>query len=219
MKNGYRIWKACQQAEAELPTLRKYGSGRNSNSLTLRRFASSESHIADLEEHRARLEAGQPCPLCGSCEHPAVETYRTLEVSANQQRKAVLQKQVEALSETGTAKNEQIKHLKGQQQSLRDGFASVMQQLDTLTQRWQALSGELAPTFYSERHRRTGPLAAGAKPSGTGINYADRDAGTSRANVSGGKRTISAAAADTAATPANAAVDATAAWRTNTRRY
>ncbi|WP_210450894.1 AAA family ATPase [Pantoea ananatis] len=139
--------KACQQAEAELLTLRETWKREKQQLTDVEKICQLESHIADLEEHRARLEAGQPCPLCGSCEHPAVETYRTLEVSANQQRKAVLQKQVEALSETGTAKNEQIKHLKGQQQSLRDELASVMQQLDTLTQRWQALSGELALTF------------------------------------------------------------------------
>ncbi|PWW13540.1 AAA family ATPase [Pantoea sp. AG702] len=139
--------KACQQAEAELLTLRETWKREKQQLTDVEKICQLESHIADLEEHRARLEAGQPCPLCGSCEHPAVETYRTLEVSANQQRKAVLQKQVEALSETGTAKNEQIKHLKGQQQSLRDELASVVQQLDALTQRWQALSGELALTF------------------------------------------------------------------------
>ena len=36
----------------------------------LEKQAALESRIRDLEEERARLEAGQPCPLCGATEHP-----------------------------------------------------------------------------------------------------------------------------------------------------
>lgn len=146
-KRRQDLEKAILQAEAELLTLRETWKREKQQLTDVEKICQLESHIADLEEHRARLEAGQPCPLCGSCEHPAVETYRALEVSANQQRKADLQKQVEALSETGTAKKEQIKHLKVQQQSLQDEIASLTQQLDGLAQRWQALSSELALTF------------------------------------------------------------------------
>lgn len=146
-KRLQELEKASQQAETELLTLRETWKREKQQLTDVEKICQLESQIADLEQHRARLEAGQPCPLCGSCEHPAVATYRSLAVSANQQRKAELQKQVEALGETGTAKNEQIKHLKAQQQSLRDEIATLTQQLDALTQRWQVLSGELALTF------------------------------------------------------------------------
>ena len=40
---------------------------------TLLREMAFLTKIAELEDHRARLEDGQPCPLCGSTEHPFAE--------------------------------------------------------------------------------------------------------------------------------------------------
>ncbi|SNY49243.1 exonuclease SbcC [Arsukibacterium tuosuense] len=38
--------------------------------------------IMQLSEHRANLQPEQPCPLCGSTEHPAVSEYQQLDGSA-----------------------------------------------------------------------------------------------------------------------------------------
>ncbi len=38
-----------------------------------------EARIKTLEAQRAQLQAGQPCPLCGSTSHPAVVGYQALE--------------------------------------------------------------------------------------------------------------------------------------------
>ncbi|WP_205952753.1 SbcC/MukB-like Walker B domain-containing protein [Pantoea stewartii] len=146
-KRLHELETAQQQAESALLTLREAWRREKQQLSDVEKICQLESQIADLEQYRARLEAGQPCPLCGACEHPAVETYRALEVSANQQRKAELQKQVDALSETGTAKKEQIKQLQAQQQSLREEITGLTQQLDALSQQWQELSSELALTF------------------------------------------------------------------------
>ena len=40
---------------------------------TLLREMAYLSKIEELEDHRARLEDGKPCPLCGSEEHPFAE--------------------------------------------------------------------------------------------------------------------------------------------------
>ena len=50
-------------------TLREYRSEKES----LLRETAYLRKIAELEEHRARLEDGKPCPLCGSKEHPFAE--------------------------------------------------------------------------------------------------------------------------------------------------
>ncbi len=51
-----------------------------------------EARIKTLEAQRAQLQAGQPCPLCGSSSHPAVEAYQALEPGVNQARLLTLEK-------------------------------------------------------------------------------------------------------------------------------
>jgi DNA repair protein SbcC/Rad50 len=43
-----------------------------------------EQRIRTLEAHRQRLQPDEPCPLCGSLEHPAVAAYQALDVSATE---------------------------------------------------------------------------------------------------------------------------------------
>ncbi|WP_315982891.1 hypothetical protein [Aliamphritea spongicola] len=57
-----------------------------------------ERKIADLTQLREQLEADQPCPLCGSKEHPLVDEYRSLDVPETQQRFAAVEQELERLS-------------------------------------------------------------------------------------------------------------------------
>ncbi|MGK3142752.1 AAA family ATPase [Pantoea sp. C2G6] len=139
--------QAHRQDEAELQRLRATWKREKQQLDDVEKICALEQQIVDLTHYRARLTADQPCPLCGSTSHPAVEAYSTLEVSENQQRRAALQQQVETLREAGTAKNEQLKQSALQQQTLRDEMAETQRQINYLEQQWQALSGELALTF------------------------------------------------------------------------
>ncbi len=58
----------------------------------VRTICEQEARIKDLESQRARLQSGQPCPLCGSTTHPAIAAYQALELSANQTRRDALEK-------------------------------------------------------------------------------------------------------------------------------
>ncbi len=139
--------KSHQQDEAQLLALRDEWKRENQQLADVEKICALERHIADLADYRARLEADQPCPLCGSCSHPAVEAYTKLEISENQQRLATLKQQVETLKEAGTAKKEQVKHSLIQQQNLREEIADLLRQVASLEQQWQVLSSELALTF------------------------------------------------------------------------
>lgn len=55
-----------------------------------------EARIKTLEAQRAQLQAGQPCPLCGSTSHPAVEAYQALEPGVNQSRLLALENEVKS---------------------------------------------------------------------------------------------------------------------------
>ena len=65
----------------------------------MKTICEQETRIKTLEAQRAQLQAGQPCPLCGSTSHPAVEAYQALEPGVNQARLLTLEKEVKKLGE------------------------------------------------------------------------------------------------------------------------
>jgi exonuclease SbcC len=46
------------------------------------RLLDQERRIQSLDAHRLALQPGEACPLCGSAEHPAIEAYQALDISA-----------------------------------------------------------------------------------------------------------------------------------------
>ncbi|MCG5071804.1 AAA family ATPase [Paraburkholderia tagetis] len=55
-----------------------------------------EQVIRSLAQHREQLRPGEACPLCGSHEHPAIEAYRALDVSATQAALQAIRSQLQA---------------------------------------------------------------------------------------------------------------------------
>jgi exonuclease SbcC len=49
-----------------------------------RKLLHQEQRILDLADHRAALQPGEACPLCGSTEHPAIIEYEALDISATE---------------------------------------------------------------------------------------------------------------------------------------
>lgn len=139
-----------QQDDAALNALRAAFAREKSALADIKKICELEQHIADLSAWRARLEPEQPCPLCGSCQHPAVERYAALTLSENQQRLAEQELRVEALREQGIKTGEAVKQAEAEQQRLRDELATDTQRLDALDQQWQALQRELALTFDAD---------------------------------------------------------------------
>lgn len=139
--------KRLQQDDASLQALRAAWAREKSVLADIKKICELEQHIADLSAWRARLEPEQPCPLCGSCQHPAVARYAALTLSENQQRLAEQEQRVEALREEGIKTGEALKQAQAEQQRLRDELAAETQRLDALSQQWQALQRELVLTF------------------------------------------------------------------------
>ncbi|WP_227498469.1 exonuclease subunit SbcC, partial [Klebsiella variicola] len=142
-----------QQAQTEeaklnatLTQRREQYKDKNQHYLDLKALCQREETIKDLEGYRARLEAGKPCPLCGSCEHPAIEQYASLTVTDNQRRRDALEKEVAALKEEGLLVLGQVNALTQQLQRETEAARRLTEEEQALTKAWQETCASLQVT-------------------------------------------------------------------------
>lgn len=144
-----------QEAEQQLQSLRASWKEKHQHQLDLEQRCELEGRIASLEHHRARLEAGQPCPLCGACEHPAVADYQALETSENQRRLKALTSEVQTLHDRGTAKREEVKNLQQQDEKLQQEREETDREAALLHERWRETVAALALTLTPDDRQQT----------------------------------------------------------------
>lgn len=90
-----------------------------------RRLLQQEQRIHSLEAQRSQLQPGEPCPLCGSCAHPAVHAYQALDVSASEQALQQKEAELQLLTENGSAAASRLKALQERQ---AEQLASLQEQ-------------------------------------------------------------------------------------------
>jgi len=112
---------------------------KNQHYLDLKILCQHEEKIKDLEGYRAELEAGKPCLLCGSTEHPAIARYQALALTENQRRRDAMEKEVAALKEDGLLVLGQVNALTSQLQRAADEAQTLAQEEQALTKEWQAV--------------------------------------------------------------------------------
>lgn len=146
--------QACQQqleqATRQLTALRANWKEKHQHEQDLEKRCQLEQRIAALEHHRAQLEPGQPCPLCGACEHPAVAEYQGITLSENQQRLAALQTEVRELHDRGTALREQVKNLQAQAEKNQRDCTECDEEDARLGSQWQAACEALSVSLSLE---------------------------------------------------------------------
>lgn len=141
-----------QQNSEQLLTLRAAWKEKYQHQQDLEKRCELERRIADLEQHRAQLEAGQPCPLCGSETHPAVQEYQALELSENQQRLEGLKREVEKLKDDGSACAAQLRQLQQLDERQQQEAAELNRQAQQLEQQWQSATALLGLTLSPDEH-------------------------------------------------------------------
>ncbi|VUC87883.1 exonuclease SbcC [Raoultella terrigena] len=132
-----------EKLETTLTQRRQAYKEKNQQFSDVKTICELEARIAGLEEERARLQPGAPCPLCGSCEHPAVAEYRALTPGVNQARREALEREVKQLAEEGAQLRGELDALLKQQLKQKEERDSLLQQEQALTSQWQSVSGEL----------------------------------------------------------------------------
>lgn len=146
--------ESVQKAQGELAKLndtltlrRQQYKEKNQHYLDLKVLCEQEEKIKKLESYRAELEAGKPCLLCGSTEHPAIAQYQALALTENQRRRDAMEKEVAALKEEGLLVLGQVNALTAQLQRESDEAQTLSRDAQTLTEEWQQVCASLTITL------------------------------------------------------------------------
>jgi exonuclease SbcC len=102
-----------------------------------------EQRIQALETHRAQLQPGEACPLCGSESHPAVSAYQALYVSATRALLNSKRTELDALTEQGRQLAGELEKLAARLEQQQQQFERGRQTQTEQSERWQALNAQL----------------------------------------------------------------------------
>ncbi|MEZ2720888.1 AAA family ATPase [Paenalcaligenes hominis] len=112
-------------------------SAQEQTTQTLERLLVSEQRISTMEHERAQLEQDQPCPLCGSVEHPWAEQAITPQIAQTQQELSQSKQQLQVLQQQVQAKRDKLHRTQGQLQSEQN---QIEQEQQWQTQRIEQFS-------------------------------------------------------------------------------
>ncbi|RYM67165.1 ATP-dependent dsDNA exonuclease [Serratia liquefaciens] len=135
------------ELEKQLEETRQQYKQQKAHQTDVEKALELEQRIVSLEAERARLQTGEPCPLCGSAEHPAIEQYQAVKPSETALRLADMRVKTEALYTQGTELRTRCESLKEQLQRQQHLIGQDEQQLAVHRQQWQTLSTPLAFDF------------------------------------------------------------------------
>jgi DNA repair protein SbcC/Rad50 len=102
-----------------------------------------EQRIQALEAHRAQLQPGEACPLCGSESHPAISAYQALDVSATKVLLTRKRSELEALTEQGRQLAGELETLAARLEQHQQQFERGQQTQVEQSERWQTLNAQL----------------------------------------------------------------------------
>jgi exonuclease SbcC len=130
------------------------------------KLLAQERRIQSLDQHRQTLQPGEACPLCGATEHPAVDAYQALDVSATEASLHRKQAELDALIASGqaladklTAIQTQLAEQVRQQQKTAQQIAQWQAQWATATSQVSASPAPTADDWQSPENLSAGQQA------------------------------------------------------------
>ncbi|WP_028222597.1 AAA family ATPase [Paraburkholderia oxyphila] len=97
--NLARVEQDIEAQDEALKTLQQEHAQCQARVDDKQKLLEQEQVIRSLAQHREQLRPGEACPLCGSHEHPAIEAYRALDVSATQAALQAVRAELQALEQ------------------------------------------------------------------------------------------------------------------------
>lgn len=132
-----------QAKGAEVAQLRLSYKDLQQQVQTQEKLLEQEQRIQALEAHRAQLQPGEACPLCGSEAHPAISAYQALDVSATKALLTRKRSELEALTEQGRQLVGELEKLAARLEQQQQQFERGQQTQVEQSERWQTLSAQL----------------------------------------------------------------------------
>lgn len=149
------------QLNSQREEFRQQYATHNQTYKDLKTLLEQERKIADLTQLREQLEADQPCPLCGSKEHPLVSEYQSLNVPETRQRFDAVEQELEKVKQQGMNVAGEIKLFTTQQQDWQTQLQQLQAEQQASEQRWQDICQQLATQLQVQLQH---PLQIGDQP-------------------------------------------------------
>ena len=108
-----------------------------------RRLLEQEKLIRSLDAHRAALQPGDACPLCGAEEHPGIAHYQALDCSATELALQEKNEQLRISEEQGRLLRSRADKLEEQDRQQTQALQKFAQQFTVLQQRWNISASSL----------------------------------------------------------------------------
>ncbi|GAB1368995.1 hypothetical protein MASR1M42_15460 [Azonexus hydrophilus] len=124
--------------ESRLVALREQHKVLNAQVADKQKLLEQERLIRSLADHRRQLQPGQPCPLCGAHEHPAIADYAALDVSATEAALLAAQKSLAELVDKGQQLRDEQTKAKTAHAALQEQQAKTARDLARLADDWQS---------------------------------------------------------------------------------
>lgn len=134
---------AIQTQQQQIQALRHQYQQKRAHLKDVNTLIEQEKRIADLSVERAKLQPHEPCPLCGSAEHPLIDTYQALNLSETEQRQQQLQSEMEAIEQQAKAQKEVLHKDEITLEEKTKRYAVVESDSHTIATRWQHITSEL----------------------------------------------------------------------------
>lgn len=123
--------------ESRLVALREQHKVLSAQVADKQKLLEQERLIRSLADHRRQLQPGQPCPLCGAHEHPAIADYAALDVSATEAALLAAQKSLAELVDKGQQLRDEQTKAKTAHAALQEQQAKTTRDLARLADDWQ----------------------------------------------------------------------------------
>ncbi|MEH2919716.1 SbcC/MukB-like Walker B domain-containing protein [Samsonia erythrinae] len=140
-----------EQAESEQKQRQSEYEQHNQHLADLETLYRQEEQIIRLEAERQRLQAGAPCPLCGSTEHPAVKRYQALQSSQTEQRLLAKRQEVNRLATALANITTQLTLFQQQSAQLQRDIDQHDSEYQTCLQSWRDVSEHLQVNYSPEQ--------------------------------------------------------------------
>ena len=128
---------------AAVLALRTQHKGLKEQVADKQRLLDQDRRIQSLDAHRLALQPGEACPLCGALEHPAIEAYQVLDVSATALALQQKQHALEQLVAQGQTAAAALASSLAKQAEWLKVQAHVAQQIGVWQSQWTAAIGQV----------------------------------------------------------------------------